>query len=463
MKVLYVVPNWKKHETKHTSVSLYAPKSIPLEYMYVKQLLNKDIESKIIDANSLELEWDKLHEEIKEYSPDVIIFNTTLNYILWRCPPVELEIPKKLMNLCENINATTIAIGPHAVVDPDEVYEELGVDYMIVGEPELALAQFLNSNLKDLTVKGLYGKEVNNGVANEVDMRLLPTPDFDLVDISRYEPHVWSSPTTKMMAEKNIKGTILEYSRGCIYHCPYCFRKGFREKFRVKPIEIIEKEILEVKKRGIRYIYFIDEIFNIDSDDWRKLLAILKRENMYFGCQARPDIMTYEQIDLLKESGCIYIEYGVESLSEEVLKAIKKNLNLDHVKKVIVYSYQVFGKENVEPGWINFYTKDIKTILGLKEEGKWLLKVVRPYPNSFIGDKICEMYNVTNKKWNFVLRYLWWSQIENYESYFRKNSSLDPEIKNTILFGEFNESKELSYKLIEDYVEKIFSQKRKGC
>ncbi|CUO38452.1 B12-binding domain-containing radical SAM protein [Clostridium disporicum] len=455
MKVLYVVPNWKTHETKYTSVSLNVPNSIPLEYMYVENLLNDNIESKILDANLLNWDWEKLRDEIKKYSPDVIIFSTTINYILWRCPPVELEIPIKLMEACKDIKAFTIAIGPHSVVDAKEIYEKLKVDYMIVGEAEVALAEFLNSNLTNLKVRGLYGKNINNGIAEEVNLENLSIPTFNSVDITKYDYHVWSEDTNASLKKYNIKGTILEYSRGCVYNCPYCFRKGFREKFRTKTIKQMEEEIKRVKSLGIGYIYFIDEIFNIDSKEWRSLLAILKREGMLFGCQARPDIMTYEKVDLLRYSGCIYIEYGTESFSPEVLKSINKNLDLDKVKKIIAYSFQVFGKENVVISMINFYTKDVMTILDLKGNENWRAKVIRPYPNSYIGDKICEMYNITTNKWDFILRYLWWSQIENYCNYLNEDINYDESIKNKILYGDLEESKKMSYALLDKYINLI--------
>lgn len=463
MKVLYVVPNWKLHETKHTSVSLYAPKSIPLEFMYVIPQLKNNIESKIIDANMLGLSFDELKQEISIWNPDVIIFNTTLNYILWRCPPVELEIPKKLSEVCRELNAVTIAIGPHSVVDSKEVINELQVDYLIIGEPEKPLVKFLNSELNDKAIAGLYSRNINNGISPENDITGLAIPDFDAVDITKYESHVWSNATKEKLENDNIKGTILEFSRGCVYHCPYCFRNGFREAYRVKTVTQIEQEILAVKKRGIGYIYFIDEIFNINNSELAGLLNILEREEMLFGVQARPDIMTYEMIDRFKKAGCLYIEYGVESLSEDVLQAIHKNLDVEHVKKIIIYSYQVFGKENVEIGWINFFTKDIMNVLGLTGNGKWISKVVRPYPNSLIGDKIFDLYNIQNNKWNFLLRYLWWSQIENYSKFYNDGISEDENIKNGILYGAMEESREESYELINSYIYKLRNNKVASC
>lgn len=100
MKAIYVVPNWSKHNLKYTTVSLYIPKSIPLEAMYIKSLLKPEIVLEIIDANADDLSDDDLLKRIKDSAADVMIFNTTVNYILWRCPPVDFEVPKHLMQIC---------------------------------------------------------------------------------------------------------------------------------------------------------------------------------------------------------------------------------------------------------------------------------------------------------------------------------------------------------------------------
>lgn len=70
-----------------------------------------------------------------------------------------------------------------------------------------------------------------------------------------------------------------------------------------------------------------------------------EKRGVTYGCQARPDIMTYEMIDLMKESGCVYIEYGVESFAPEVLKAINKSVDKQRLLRILAYSYQQFGKK----------------------------------------------------------------------------------------------------------------------
>ena len=266
------------------------------------------------------------------------------------------------MKICDNLKMITIAIGPHSAADVDEVLNILGCNYLINGEPEVALSRFLNSFMQDKTVEGLCCREYKNGIAKEVMMRNLSIPDYDSVDILNYEIHAWSDTTINELTEKGIKGTM---------------------------------------------------------------------------------------IDLMQEAGCVYIEYGVESFSEEVLKAINKSLDKQKLLRINAYSYEKFGKNNIELEMINFYTEDIINIFGFKREGKWNSKVLRPYPDTLIGDKIYEIYNVTENKWEFLVRYIWWLQIENYENYF--NIQHDLKIKDLILFGDYEDAKNCSYEMITEY------------
>ncbi len=462
MKVLFVVPNWKYHQLKYTSATIFTPKSIPLEFLYVKKMLNSEIQSKILDANVLDLSTNYTIEEIKQWNPNIVVFSTAINYLQWRCPPIDLDIPRNLAQECKKMGITTIAVGPHGTTTPEEIINEVGTDYLILGEPEISLTRFINSKLEDNKIPGVYSHKFNNGPAMEISMCDLPIPDYDAIDQKLYECHTWSNNVNSYLKKNNFKGAIIEFSRGCMFNCPFCLRFEFRKNYRKKSIDQMRKEVKILKDMGIKYLFFIDEIFNIESDDLSCLLDTLAEEELLFGCQARPDYMTYELITKFKKSGCIYIEYGIESFSEEVLKKINKNIDINMVKKVLLYTYQIIGKENTMLGLINFYTNDIKKILGLKDENtKWVSKVVRPYPGSLIGEKLLELYNIKEAKWDFILRYTWWEQIENFSNYFKDGIAQDPNIKQKILFDSMEKSKEISYRYMRSYKEKFISSEKK--
>lgn len=454
MKVLFLVPNWGLHELKYTTATIKAPHIQPLEFMYIVKLLENNCEYDFLDANLEGLSWEELRREIAKCRADVVVFSTSISYLQWRCPPLDLEIPRKIVEICRELKCISIVIGPHSTVSPEETMEELKADYMVLGEPEISLSQFLNSNLQNESIKGIFAKGKRITYSDEVDISKLPTPDYSIIQQYEYDSYSWSEKTQALLCQKNIKGTIAEFSRGCQFDCVFCLREHFRKEYRCKSIKQLEKEVKELKEHGYDYIFFIDEIFNFPSEALYKLLDILKESNMLFGCQARPDVMTFELIDRLKKAGCIYVEYGLESFSEPVLKKINKNINLNEIKRIIAYSYMVFGKENIQLGILNFDTKDIKEILKISEKIPCSLKNIRPYPGTYLGEEIFKCYGIKEKKWEFAIKYIWWIQIETYAKYFLEINYLDEKLKRKILFGSFVESKQMSYKILDGYEEK---------
>jgi anaerobic magnesium-protoporphyrin IX monomethyl ester cyclase len=119
-------------------------------------------------------------------------------------------------------------------------------------------------------------------------------------------------------------GAEVEASRGCPYACSFCAKLDFRDAYRRRPLATLLAEIDGLIDQGVRYLYFVDEIFL----PWRELLAELARRDVQFGVQTRIDLWKPELLDRLGEAGCVSIEAGVESLTAEGRQALDKDCRL---------------------------------------------------------------------------------------------------------------------------------------
>src|SRR6185437_461245 len=72
--------------------------------------------------------------------------------------------------------------------------------------------------------------------------------------------------------------------------------------------------------QGVRYVYFVDEIFLPD----RPLLEALVERDVRFGVQMRIDNWSEDMLDLLGRAGCVSIEAGVESITPEGRRLLAK-------------------------------------------------------------------------------------------------------------------------------------------
>jgi B12-binding domain/radical SAM domain protein of rhizo-twelve system len=120
-------------------------------------------------------------------------------------------------------------------------------------------------------------------------------------------------------------GAELEASRGCPFTCTFCAKTTHRDRYRRRSVDTVAQELDGLIAAGVRYVYFVDEIF-LPQDD---LLAALAARPVQFGIQTRIDLWPLETLDRLGAAGCVSIEAGVESVSPEGRQALDKRCRLD--------------------------------------------------------------------------------------------------------------------------------------
>jgi len=124
--------------------------------------------------------------------------------------------------------------------------------------------------------------------------------------------------------------------RGCSYKCAFCYRidKGLR----IRSNESIIEELKLLKKQyRINYFAFADELLMSSVDRTKGLCkAILKEKlNIKWYCSGRLNYAKPDLLRLMKQSGCVYISYGIEALDDAVLKKMKKGLTTKIIKRGI--------------------------------------------------------------------------------------------------------------------------------
>lgn len=211
-------------------------------------------------------------------------------------------------------------------------------------------------------------------------MDKLPFPARHLIrDPSKYfNPKLRGMPTTTMLT-----------SRGCWGNCIYCipmsytfarkieFRKNFGS---IPPVGLrspknIYEEFKQIKKLGYKSAAIMDDNFmGINDKKYKKritklceLIAPLKIE---WGCLARADQLQDEDVlRKMKESGCIYVDIGVESFDQKVLDFVGKGETVGDQLSAIM----LLKKVGIEPKInILFGTSPFET----EESIKWTVKVL---------------------------------------------------------------------------------------
>ncbi len=201
------------------------------------------------------------------------------------------------------------------------------IDFVFSGEaddtfPELVKRLTYHHDFDDLAglVYRRHGRSVFTGAGPlKRDLDALPIPDYD-----DYFDRIRTSPLI-VSVEPSV---LLETSRGCWWgekqHCTFCGLNGQGMKYRSKTPERSLSEILQLHERyKVRFLRVVDNI--LDYDYFQTLLPELAKRkldtNIFFEVKAN---LRKHQIQLLADAGVTIVQAGIESLSSNTLRLMKK-------------------------------------------------------------------------------------------------------------------------------------------
>ena len=131
--------------------------------------------------------------------------------------------------------------------------------------------------------------------------------------------------------------TFVEISRGCIFNCYFC---SYRHSNKRRSINSIKEELIRnYNEFGTTRYRLLDDTFN---DNKKKVVDICKmfRElpfDIEWHSYARTDVFSThpDLIDIVYESGCKYLKFGLESTNDTALKTANKMLSHTKANKVL--------------------------------------------------------------------------------------------------------------------------------
>ena len=354
---------------------------LPLEFGYSKQLLESAGHTcTLVDGQMDELSAEAIEQEVRDFAPDFTVITTAPSYLFWRCAPPELRTPIDLADRLRGAGRL-IVVGPHASTTPRATLRKLNADAAVIGECEEILPLLAESDwstVPSLAYRDGAGEQVNGG-SHSSDMTTLPALHWPAETVARHRHHHHRFERTP-----DGPGAEMEVSRGCPYHCTFCAKENFRNQYRRRPLETILEELDGLIGQGVRYVYFIDEIFL----PWAELLDAVAERDIVFGMQTRIDLWNERMIDLLGKAGCVSIEAGVESISEEGRAYLDKKcrMSTDELAARLIYAKQrvPFVQANLiemrsdDPAQVDAFRKQ------LLDQGVWANEPVPlfPYPGS---------------------------------------------------------------------------------
>ncbi|MBE0415363.1 MAG: radical SAM protein [Dehalococcoidia bacterium] len=297
----------------------------PLSLSYLAAVLQKeDIEVEILDLLVAKNSPSKIRQKLEEYQPQLVgLTCVTLNY----------PTAARMLKVCKDFDPRIVTVlgGPHASFALEEtLLHALWVDVLVIGEGERTLVELVRALERGndfRQVAGIAFREDKRVVKTEPrplieDLDELPLQARHLLPLSRYR--AIDAPCTVIT------------SRGCPYKCIFCSGPrlfGRRVRFRDPKLVVDEIEYIH-KELGFK-INIVDDTFTLNHRHAQGVCDEIMRRGLKFEWNgfARADTVTEDLLKSMKEAGCAWLLFGVESASPDILKTIRKGITLDKVRK----------------------------------------------------------------------------------------------------------------------------------
>ncbi|WP_461538269.1 B12-binding domain-containing radical SAM protein [Spongorhabdus nitratireducens] len=221
--------------------------------------------------------------------------------------------------------------GLHATFVSEETLQH--ADAVMRGEAEQLWPQLLNDFYQGKMAQRYESAEPPSMV------KMAPYP-HDYIDLKPYDE----------------MGSVM-VSRGCRFKCDYCTVHKFFPTFRTRPVaEVVD----EIKASGLEYLELHADNLIADRNYALELFEALKPLNIKWMAEATLNIAQHDDIlQAAAESGLFYLLVGVETPSQEALKAsgkgfikidrVKENIAKLHEYQIAVDSAMIFGFDAHKP------------------------------------------------------------------------------------------------------------------
>lgn len=317
----------------------------PLDFLYTGTVLQrKGYDVTLLDCRVHHLSMSSMLNAVRQQ--DVIVVTTTpidqvQNYFL------DYRYAYAIKTVDEIRNAypvkPIVVYGAHVSANSDLVIKDFNADFFIKGEVFETLPKLLDvirtTREYESVPNIIFWK---NGVAVHTKVDLLSyhpiipddiLPAYDLAEMSQYfgVEYINNIPLVKRHR------VVASGGRGCPFTCSFC-HNYFGKKIHYRSPLTVAKELEICKKRfGVEEVFFLDEVFTLNKQWVHSLMREMKNRQikLELTIQTRVDCIDYEVLHDLSMMGVKNIWLGMESMNDELLAKLNKEITTKEIKECI--------------------------------------------------------------------------------------------------------------------------------
>ncbi len=263
-------------------------------------------------------ETSYIADEVQKFGYKQVDFNKNADiYVINTCTVTENAnkeckyLVKKVLK--KNPYAKTVVMGCYAQLKPKEIAQIEGVDLILGNNEKFKLKKYLEKLEKRQTAKIIRKK------SNELDS------------------------FKSAFSFGNRTRSFLKVQDGCNYKCTFCTIPLARGKSRSNNIENVIRQIIKLKKDGIKEVVLTGiNLGDFKTSQDEKLIDLLKEINKIDQIRVRissvePNLLNRKIINLIKNSKVLLPHFHIplQSGSDEILKLMKRRYLTTHYQELI--------------------------------------------------------------------------------------------------------------------------------
>ncbi len=250
-----------------------------------------------------------------------------------------------------NQDITTVCGGGLVSSEPEIVCKGLGVDIGVCGEGEETIVEVmknLNSGNGLEHVRGIVFRKSNGeyqltaGRPPISNLDEIVFPDFESFGIEEYLNRQFPNAEYSTCPVDNPRTIQIIGSRSCPFKCTFCYHP-LGNSYRQRSLDNIFKEIdFLIERYDVNTFMLYDELFasRYNEDRVKEFCSRIKKRKVFWRVSLRVDIVTSDLLNMMRDSGCHYIAYGIENISDKILLSMRKKITKSQIENALRLTYE---------------------------------------------------------------------------------------------------------------------------